>query len=279
MGVVITGATGLIGRVAVRALRRRQPVWAVCRRASDLGVPGVEVVPWDIASTADVASILPPNVDTVIHLAQSNWHHDFPAHASDIFAVNLAAVARLLDWARATGVKRFVLGSSGNADAGDTYYLACKRAAELLAQCYRNDLVVVTLRFFFVYGHGQRSSMLIPRLAESVLKGRPITLHGEDGVRLNPIHVSDAAAAVERAAALDRSITMDVAGPEVHTLRWIAETIGDTLGKRPIFEVDQSRTPPALVGDITDMTHWLGAPTVKFADGFRDVSAAAGWRS
>jgi nucleoside-diphosphate-sugar epimerase len=252
-------------------------VWAVCRH-SDAHAPHEDVVEWDLGSP-DVPASLPPRVETVIHLAQSNWHHQFPARANDIFSVNLAAVARLLDWSQRVGVKRFVLGSSGNADLAQTYYLACKRAAELLAECYRQHFVVVTLRFFFVYGPGQRSSMLIPRLVESVRSGQPITLDGHDGVRLNPIHVTDAAAAVQRAAALDHSARMDVAGPEVHSLRWMAERIGDAVGKRPVFAVNAGASAPTLVGDLTDMTRWLGAPTIRFEDGIRDVCGAAEWRA
>lgn len=34
--------------------------------------------------------------------------------------------------------------------------------------------------------------MLVPRLVGSVARGKPIHLQGENGIRLNPIHVSDA---------------------------------------------------------------------------------------
>ena len=109
--------------------------------------------------------------------------------------------------------------------------------------------------------------MLIPRLVQSVIDQRPILLHGADGLRLSPTHVSDAANAVSRALDLHASHKINVAGPEVLTLRQIAHIIGTSVGSEPIFDILPDVAPRHLVGDISKMTNLLNSPSVRFRDG------------
>jgi nucleoside-diphosphate-sugar epimerase len=231
--------------------------------------------------------MLPRRVDTVVHPAQSSHFRDFPERARDIFEVNVGSTARLLEWARRSGAIRFVHASSGGLyghgdqrfreddaviDSGPLgYYLASKHSAELLVEAYGSLLVVVILRFFFVYGPGQRPSMLIPRLVRATADGKPISLQGCDGIRLNPVHVDDAVAAVCHALQLTDSQKVNVAGPEVLSLRQIAGTIGRHLGVAPSFAVDLLARPRHLVGDTTKMAAVLGAPRVRFAEGVAEL--------
>jgi nucleoside-diphosphate-sugar epimerase len=271
MRILLTGASGLIGRHVSRLLARTHEVLEVTRPGAADGPNGVS---WDLTSPELPAS-MPSNVDTVVHLAQSVRFRDFPDEAPDIFGVNVASTARLLEWCRKTNVRRFVLASSGGAerlpDAEIGYYLASKRAAELLAHAYRPYFTVIVLRFFFVYGAGQRPTMLIPRIVENVREGRPVRLGGADGLRLNPIHVSDAARAVAAAAAVEGSAVIDVAGPQILTLRDLSETVGAKFARAPIFVSDEAAFHGDLVGDITTMSSILEAPTVTFCSGVEEL--------
>lgn len=272
MSVLLTGATGLIGRHVLPPFAALGPVWAVARR------PPVDAggATWLAGDLADgLPPSMPSGIETVVHLAQSEHFREFPERAADVFDVNVAATARLLDWSRAAGVKRFVLASTGGGGGGRRFYLASKRSAELLAQAYAPLFHVVVLRFFFVYGAAQRESMLVPRLISSVASGEPIRLDGADGLRLNPTHVDDAAAAVVRAACLDTSACFDVAGPEVLTLREMGDLIGRTLGRQPIFATDPTGVAEDLVGDITAMTALVGPPRRRFAAAVAELCRAA----
>src|SRR5581483_7592008 len=115
---------------------------------------------------------------------------------------NVATTQRLLEYARQAKAKRFVLASSGGVCGYQprpivetdppnlfNYYLATKYAAEVLVQAYSEQLVPVILRYFFVYGEGQRG-MFMPSLVERVLQGKAVTVSGQTGVTMNPIHVS-----------------------------------------------------------------------------------------
>lgn len=288
--ILVTGGTGLIGRNLLPVLADRGRVWATTHGAGGPHVPGVRWIEHDLAAP-ELPRDLPERIDTVIHLAQSSRFREFPDQAHDIFGVNVASTVALLDWARRAGARRFIYASSGgiyghgeqefreddpiHATRPLGFYLASKQCGELLVESYAEQFTVVILRFFFVYGRDQRPSMLIPRLVQSVVEGRPVLLQGGDGLRLNPTHVSDAVRAVVGALELEESHKINVAGPEVLTLRDVAETIGRQVGREPVFETRPDQTPSHLVGDIGKMSRLLGAPTVRFDDGVRELCADA----
>ncbi len=280
--ILVTGASGLIGARLLQCLDKENEVFAVARAGSvpvathtlniDLGQP------WS-------ATALPKDIDIIVHLAQSNHYREFPQRAEDVFNVNTASTVRLLAYAREIGVKQFVLASSGGiygtrsdsfsedeeivAKGELGFYLGTRLCSELLSDSYASFMNVISLRFFFAYGPGQRSQMLIPRLVSSVRNGTPIRLIGEDGLKINPIYVDDAVRAVQAAMVLQGSHKINVAGPEVLSLRKIAETIGDALGRRPEFEILPASGSADLIADIRRMSFMLDEPGIFFANGIK----------
>jgi UDP-glucose 4-epimerase len=286
--LLVTGASGLIGHELCRQLGSEWKVLALGRAAPD-GL-NVEAIPCDLAGP-HLMGDMPPGVDTVVHLAQSSHFRQFPDRAPDIFEVNVGSTTRLLDWAWRTGVRRFVYASSGGIYGHGSqefreedpigsqgplgFYLASKHCGELLVENYAEVMTVVILRFFFVYGPRQRHTMLIPRLLRSVRDGQPIRLQGEDGLRLNPIHATDAAGAVALALDLAESQKINIAGPQVYTLRGVAETMGGIVGREPVFEIDHGTPPGHLVGDITKMSRLLRAPVISLRAGVASLALAS----
>lgn len=275
MKIVITGAGGLVGSRLVPALAQTHQVWAVSRRAAEAGPAGVEWIHADLTA-ADLVRKLPATADVVIHLAQSPHHAEFPEGAADVFAVNVGSTARLLDWARVSGVQQFILASSGAVVLPGnerSFYAVSKQSAEMLAGCYAHLFGVVVFRFFFVYGAGQRASMLVPRLVNAVRSGIEVRLAGTDGSRLNPVHVDDVVAAI--GCAVDRRITgtINVAGPDVLTVRQMSETIGRQMGLTPRFTEDGTEAAD-LSGDISALREQLLPPRCRFEQGVVSVIAA-----
>ena len=195
---------------------------------------------------------------------------------------------KLLDWALRAGAKHFILGSTGglygvskdpvaetavlpNQRSQLGFDFVTKRSAELLAEQYSGQFSVATLRFFFIYGADQSSSMLMPRLAANIRDGKPIGLQGDDGIHLNPVHVDDAVKAIVRVMDLKDSRLLNIAGPQVTTLRKICEEIGRLLGRDPIFDVDMIAHPNHLVADIERMSRALGAPEIGIKAGIAEL--------
>jgi UDP-glucose 4-epimerase len=279
MNIVVTGATGLIGSRLTAALRNNHEVWAVARQAAAAQVDGhVRWVSGDLTSQS-LPEGLPTTADVVVHLAQSEHYRQFPDRALDVFEVNVASTARLLDWSLRAGVRQFILASSGAVGAMSngklTYYIASKQSAELLTEAYAEYFDVLALRFFFVYGRGQKRSMLVPRLIDTIRSDREVTIVGRDGPRLNPIHVDDAVRALLSAIDRRSSGRIDIAGREVLTVRQMSETIARCLGRGPRFKHDLAARADDLVGDVALMNRLLVAPQYSFAEGIADVIASA----
>lgn len=287
MRILITGATGLLGSNVVERLAAQQSeVFALVREKDDLRTTAAtNVIPIDFETNWKIAK-LPKTIDSVVHLSQSANFRNFPDSALSVFQVNVASTARLLDYAGKAGARSFVFASSGGIyGTGEQpfsetsppldptklgYYLGSKLASEALLHSYQSKFSTVALRFFYIYGPHQTRSMLIPRLMDNVLNGREITLQGEHGMHINPIHVSDAAKAVIKAIIPTGDRVYNIAGPNVLSIRQIAETMGRHLGASPLFKTVPEKASD-MVGDITLMRDRLNDPQIRLTDSFADI--------
>lgn len=127
------------------------------------------------------------------------------------FDVNITGTSRLLDTARAAGVRRVVLASSaaiyGESDTlplvEETLpqplspYAVSKRVKEMYAELFTGSfgLEVVALRYFNVYGPRQRPDSMyaaaVPIFARRLLDGKPVTVYGDGGQTRDLINVHD----------------------------------------------------------------------------------------
>ena len=65
---------------------------------------------------------------------------------------------------------------------------------------------------------------------------------------------------------------INVAGPEVYTLRELTAVIGERLGRDPVFELQEAdMNPGATVGDVSMMSQLLAPPDITFSEGLEDL--------
>jgi UDP-glucose 4-epimerase len=281
MRILVTGATGFIGRSLLPILERGHEVFAVTR-----GGPAGGKSSWicqDLSGRL-VRSALPEKLDAVVHLAQSKRYRDFPDGAADVFAVNVGSTFDLLEYARGAGASRFVYASTGGVYGSSdkmlsesdrlnplNFYLSSKCSGEALVAGYGGLFHTVIFRFFFVYGPGQ-TGMLIPNLIERVQAGESITVEGDPGLRINPIHVSDAVRIFEPALALGRSDLINVAGDEVVTITDLVRVIERVGGRAASIRHTDSSLPGDLVAANDHMKEVLGVrPQTSLEDGIRSM--------
>jgi nucleoside-diphosphate-sugar epimerase len=282
--ILVTGANGLLGRHTIQSLRDGYEVYATVHAMPVDPVEHVIYLMLDLSGQWSVDE-LPCDLDIIIHLAQSSRFREFPEQSPDIFNVNIGSTARLLDFAWRTNVKKFVYASSGGIYGSSEiafdenspivahgqlgYYLGSKLCGEVLVQNYSQLMDVITLRFFFMYGIEQRHTMLIPRLIDNVRNGVPINLQGEEGLRINPVHVSDSVHALKAALDLQGSHTINIAGPNVLSLKEIAEIVGLRFKKKPVFNYVDGE-PTHLIGNIEAMQKLLYSPNISFEVGLNE---------
>ena len=293
MKILVTGAGGFVGRRLVPLLARAgHRVLGLVHRPLDSELRfwfehrSIDILQFDLA--ADALQSLGDGFDAVIALAQSQHFRDFPDRAEEIFAVNVSAHLKLLEWSRLTRVRHFIYASSGGiygararidvaesellaVDSPLGFYLGSKLCAEVISQNYRDFFATTAiLRPFFIYGPGQRPDMLVPRLIRAVGEGRPIKLQGNNGLRINPIYVDDAAAAFAAALNLTGCRIINVAGPETATLRDIGGRIGRLMGRTAVFESATGR-PSDYVANIDSARALLGEPRISLDVGLRNT--------
>lgn len=160
MAVLVTGASGFIGRALVAMLGERGIDWRGAGRA-EVG---------SLNARTDWSRVLVA-CDRVVHLA--NLAHARGLSEAAVRAVNVDGTRRLAQQAAGAGVRRLVYVSSVKAEDGGDVYGRAKRDAELALADVR-DLEVVVLRPPLVYGPGVKANFLA--LMRAVDRGWPLPL-------------------------------------------------------------------------------------------------------
>ena len=172
MTVLITGATGCVGRALIKRLTTdsRWTVRAAARTPPAVTGAGVEwVTAPDQAPDADWRPLL-DGVNVVVHLAARV--HVMNASDDEYERVNVLGTRRLADQAASAGVKRFVFlssvkvhGESGHFDEAspmapsDAYGESKRQGEDTLREiATRTGIEVVIIRSPLVYGPGVKAN-------------------------------------------------------------------------------------------------------------------------
>lgn len=149
----------------------------------------------DNLNDIDLGSLL-QNVDYIFHLSaqagvRSSWGKNFSVYTEN----NISATQKLLEAAKDSGIKKLIYASSSSVYGlcpelpmtesspllPYSPYGVTKLAAENLCQLYFKNFCVptVSLRFFTVYGPGQRPDMAFHIFLKAIENNKPIQLYGD----------------------------------------------------------------------------------------------------
>ena len=236
MRVLVTGASGLIGRrLTARLLRQGTSVTAFVRKPDALaasaasGLTLVQGVVEDAAALARAAE----GCAAVVHLANASGETD----EQRAEAVNVGGTENVLAAARAAGIGRVVFTSTISAQRERVGpYGRTKRAAE--AKVRAAGVPFVILRPSLVYGGGDIG--LVAMLAR-LLRTLPVMpVIGNGRIALDPVHLDDVCAVIEACLTRDDVLgrEYDVLGPDQVTLDEFLRRLGATLGvQRPLLHL------------------------------------------
>jgi nucleoside-diphosphate-sugar epimerase len=265
--VVVIGARGYIGNFLLTKLS----ILNVEVTSFNSGMGGIDLHSGIFKSKLN----FPLDVDTVIFLSQSPFYRDLPAKQAHLHAVNTVSALQAAQACIEAGIKHFFYASSGTVyQSSDS---ACKESAPLnwsngyalskihaeqALATYSKYLNITIGRIFTVYGPLQ-SGKLIPNLLESIKSSRPISLMGirdsdgfVQGMRLSLIHIDDLTDSIIKLLnhVADDEMgykIVNIASPESLSIREIALSLADGLGKVPLLNENANLTQTNLTADTT----------------------------
>jgi dTDP-glucose 4,6-dehydratase len=227
MNLLVTGGAGFIGSAYVRLVRRARPDDLVVNvdvltyagnleNLRDLESDARHVfVRADIRDGAAMLDVMKRHaIDAVVNFAAESHVDRSIMSAEPFLDTNVAGTLRLLEAARAAGVKRFlqvstdeVYGSLGPTGAFEettplsprSPYSASKTAADhfVMAFHHTHGMDTVITRCSNNYGPNQFPEKLIPLMILNAFEGKPLPVYGDGLYVRDWIHVEDHCEAVD----------------------------------------------------------------------------------
>lgn len=296
--VLVTGASGLIGRHALLALRKRGfEVHAVARRpqravetglvwhAADLLHPGV---------AADLATAV--GAEALLHLAWCTEHGEYWNSPANL-EWRRASLKLVEAFSAAGGRRAVVAGSCAEYDWGlgherlsealtpltpSTPYGAAKDELrqELETMSAEAGLSLAWGRAFFTFGEGEDPRRLVPAVARALLAGKPAcTSHGR--------HLRDLLASEDVgdafAALLDGTVegAVNLGSGNGLALHVLTELVAEAVGRPDLLRVGALEARPGeperLVADPRRLSYEVGwEPRIPLPDAV--CRTVAWWR-
>lgn len=249
----------------------------------------------DIRNRNDVKKVFDENkIDVIVHLAAMAGVRPSIENPLLYQEVNGIGTQNILEEAKLHNVKSLVMASSssvyGNCkevpfkedmivDYAISPYAATKKANEVMAHVYHklNDMNIIMLRFFTVYGPKQRPDLAINKFTRLMLEGKRIPMYGDGTTSRDYTYVDDIVDGICKSC--DYVINNDNVYEIINlgsnspvSLKEMINTIGEVLNVEPKIEVlpmqpgDVDRT----YADISKAKKLLGySPKFTFKEGIQ----------
>lgn len=274
--VLVTGGSGFVGKRLVEYLRLR---------GTNVIAPSRDIL--------DITLNVFPEVDVnqVIHLAARTFVPDSWTDPSSFYQVNAQGTMNVADYCRRHGarlvhISAYCYGTPSTLPISETAplrpnnaYAFSKYAGEAACLFYAEHfgIPVTILRPFNVYGPGQPSHFLIPRIVDQSLDPAIAQIVVEDAEpRRDYVHVDDLVAAISAVQDAPKSTGIyNVGSGRSFSVAEIADLIRQMAGvDKPVINRGNRRPNEILeiVCDATQIRRAFGwCPSIDLVDGLADL--------
>ena len=302
MKVLVTGGAGFIGSHVCTQLALEGHKVTVLDDFNDYYDPqikraniaavgsGIVLREGDIRNASFVQDVMAEGIfDSIIHLAARAGVRPSLIDPMLYIETNIVGTQNLLDSAHKNGVSKFVFASSSSVyglakvvpfseelplPQTLSPYAATKIAGEQLCGNYAHlyGMPVVCLRFFTVYGPGQRPDLAIHKFTDSIYHGKTIPQYGDGSTRRDYTYIDDIVQGVLGALRYQGPAfdIFNLGENQTTTLSELISEIEMALGKKAMIErlPEQQGDMPLTSADISKAQRLLGYnPTTKIRDG------------
>jgi UDP-glucuronate 4-epimerase len=284
LSVLVTGSSGFIGTHVVRHLH------AAGHRVTGLDhIPPKNPLPEGVAfHVCDIRQGELPDrtFDAVVHLAALAGVRPSMDRPMEYEITNVIGTIRLLEFCRRMGVPRFVFASSSSVYGPETPLPACedhpadpcspyaltKLHGEQWGRLYArlHGLRFVALRFFSVWGPGQRPDLALEAFRRRIEAGQPVIINGDGSQRRDLTHVADVARAVELALRWPGpgSVVLNVGTGRNHSVMDMLAAVRKAATPQVEHQAPHPADVPETLASITAAGAQLGwHPRIFFPDG------------
>jgi len=184
--VLVTGASGFIGSNLIKGLVKKDffinalidKDLGNLKEIYDKNKKKIKIIKGDILNAEKIKEAL-QDVGLVFHLAGISSANGYADNPNYFFEINAEGTRNLLENSRNRNIKKIIIASSSlvYADSSEKIneegktkltspYSQSKREAELIAlkEYNKNKLPVLIVRLFNIYGEGQSTKAVIPKL-------------------------------------------------------------------------------------------------------------------
>jgi UDP-glucuronate 4-epimerase len=245
----------------------------------------------DDLSSHELKKIVPEHVDVIIHLAAKAGVRPSISDPLAYQRTNVLGTQVLLDFAKETGVKQFVFASSSSV-YGINEHLPWKEDEQLQpispyamtklsgegaghVASHLHDIRFIALRFFTVYGPGQRPDLAIHKFVKSILTDQPITMYGDGSTSRDYTYVTDIVQGI--LAAIDYKASkfeiINLGNNHAVSLRDLVSNIEEVMGKKARIDQqgEQAGDVPHTYADISKAKRLLNyQPDTELKTGLKN---------
>lgn len=253
--VIVTGATGFIGKSLVSRLRLEKfDVLSMSTQTGDIA----EEATWRVL----------PRADLVIHLAGLSFVPDSWTQSTDYFRINFLGSICALEYCRKNQSKfiymsSYLYGNPSSLPIAETAplfatnpYALSKKMTEEACKFYsdNHDVKIVILRPFNVYGTGQDIAFLIPSIIGQAIEGKKIQVKDLEP-RRDYVFVDDLVESILRSAQVDlRFCIMNIGTGKSHSVSELIGVVQAALGSRLEIDSSDQRRPGEVMDTIAKIT-------------------------